>query len=86
MQLQQEQHLTNLDTYKEEVAFKFSEAWKLAGDNIKLHKSTKRNSTIAKQDHQSLRWVIEFLFMFICLLQKHVKLISLQDHFMGLIR
>ena len=35
MQLQQEQHLTNLDTYKE-VAFKFLEAWKLAGDNIKI--------------------------------------------------
>ena len=35
-QLQQEQHLTDLDTYKEEVAFKFSEAWKLAKDNIKI--------------------------------------------------
>ena len=36
MQLQQEQHLTNLDTYKEEVVFKFSEAWKLAGYSIKI--------------------------------------------------
>ena len=32
---QQQQHLTDLDTYKAEVAFKFSEAWKLARDNIK---------------------------------------------------
>ena len=28
-------HIADLDTYKEEVAFKFSEAWKLARDNIK---------------------------------------------------
>ena len=31
---QQQQHLTDLNTYKVEVAFKFSEAWKLARDNI----------------------------------------------------
>ena len=30
VQQQQQQHLTDLDTYKAEVAFKFSEAWKLA--------------------------------------------------------
>ena len=41
MQLQKEQHLVDLDTYKE-VAFKFSEAWKLAKDSInKAQKSQK---------------------------------------------
>ena len=38
-QRQQQQHhhhhLTDLDTYKAEVAFKFSEAWKLVRDNMK---------------------------------------------------
>ena len=31
---QQQQHLTDLNTYKAEVAFKFSEAWKLAKGSI----------------------------------------------------
>ena len=81
MQLQQEQDLTNLDTYKEEVALKFSEAWKFSGDNIKIAQKYQKKQYNCKQDHQSLRWDIEFSVIY--LLQRHVKLISLQDHFMG---
>ena len=39
-QQQQQQQLTDLDSYKAEVAFKFSEAWKLARDNIILRSTT----------------------------------------------
>ena len=41
-QQQQQQHLTDLDIFKAEVVFKFSEAWELARDNIKKAKQCQK--------------------------------------------
>ena len=51
------------------------------GITLRNHNSARRNTMTVGQDYQGSRWVIKFLF--ICLLPRHVRLINLQDHFMG---
>ena len=51
------------------------------GTTLRKHNSARRSTMTVGQDYQGLRWVIGILF--ICLLPRHVRLINLQDHFMG---
>ena len=80
-QQQQQQHLNDLDTYKAEVAFKFSEAWKLARYNIKKAQQCQKKHYDRKT--RLPRFKVGDQVLFICLLPKYVRLINLHYHFMG---
>ena len=54
-----QQHLTDLDTCNADVAFKFSEACKLARDNIKKAQQCQKKRYDCKTRLPSLRWVIK---------------------------
>ena len=78
---EQQQHLTDLNTCRVKVAFKFSEAWKLARDIIAIsilrkHNSARKSTITIKQDYQGFK-VDDQVFLYACCQSMIVRLINL---------